>query len=152
MLGVTFQLVLVGGMLMVIVPFWAFPLQPGGPPGYGCLVPSPCQTQLDNWDRAYMLMMNLWVFSGLVTIFAAAMLGVLGYLAQPLLGGILIGLSAVHLSGLVVFLASGVAVLLNIGQVQIPLIAVAVSAGPLLVLAAGIRFNAKTSHDVPERD
>lgn len=139
-LGVAFQLGLIGGALMLIVPLVTFPTEPGGP---ACLDPSPCLTQLNSWRSAWTLMVNLWIFSGVITIFVAVMLALVGNEGRTLLGAFFIALSAVHFSGLWVFLAYGVSVFVNISQVLVPVISTALSIGPLLVFLGGFRLVAK---------
>ncbi len=127
----------VGGALMLIIPLVTFPIEPGG---QVCLDPSPCLTQLNSWRGAWSLMMNLWIFSGLITIFVVAILVLVGNEGRSLLGAFFIALSAVHFSGLWVFLAYGVSVFVNISQVLVPVIAAALSVGPLLVSLGGLRL------------
>ncbi len=136
-LGVAFQLGLIGGTLMLIVPIVTFPTQPGG---QICLVPSPCATQLDSWHSAWSLMINLWIFSSLITIFAVAMLVLVGNESHSLFGAFFIALSAVHFSGLAVFLANRVFVFANISQALLPIVAATLSIGPLLVFLGGLRL------------
>ncbi len=137
-LGIAFQLALTGATLMVIVPLLTFTVEPGGPV---CLVPSPCLTQLMNWRSAWMLMMEIWVFSGAIAFFVVVMLGFLAKIGGRLLGAFLAVLSVIHMSGLWVFLTSGVIVFLDISQEMVPVIAAAVSIGPLLAFLAGLRLN-----------
>ncbi len=136
-LGVAFQLGLIGGALMLIVPLLIFPAEPGG---QVCLDPSPCLTQLNSWRSAWSLMMNLWIFSSLITIFVVVMLVLVGNESHSLFGAFFIALSAVHFSGLGVFLANGVSVFVNISQVLVPVIATTLSVGPLLVFLGGLRL------------
>ncbi len=127
-----FKLALFGGALMLVIPLLTFPSMKSA--GVACLDPSPCLTQENRMVAGWGLTTTLWAYASILTMFVAP-LGVAEEKWHRLLGSLLLGLSAVHLSGLEVFFTSGAYALFDLSQVLVP--AIGTAFGPLLVVSGG---------------
>lgn len=137
---VAFGLALAGGVLMLVVPYVALSvvlrgriLQFSGP---ACL--NLFCLYVPEWFGTWIVMMILWLFSGLATIFVALLLRVRGRRWHNALGAVLMALALAHWSGLAIFLASGFFAFLDPDQSLLPIVSTSLSIGPLLALSDGI--------------
>jgi hypothetical protein len=142
-----FKFALLGGLLMLAMPFWAFPAtgSHNGVPGSGqaCLVPSPCETRDEQLMAGWNLTITLWEYAISLTMFVAP-LGVVEDKWHHLLGASLIGSSGLYLAGVEAFFSTGAYAFYGLEQAIIA--GIVLTFGPLLVLSSSLRIISSHPH------